>query len=187
MTLIEAYEEILQAALRGKEGGWHEGVDATPQRAAAALLEMTSGYEVDVAALFTTFEKDGYDEMIIERGIPFVSLCEHHLLPFSGVAHVGYLPDERVIGLSKLARIVDAYARRLQIQERLTVQVADALDEHLRPLGSVVVVEAEHSCMACRGIRKAGITCITSSVRGAMRDKPEARAEALALAKGGTR
>lgn len=158
-----------------------DGLRDTPKRMAAALREMTSGYAVDVEALFTTFERDGYDSLVVERGIPFTSLCEHHVLPFNGVAHIGYLPVERVVGLSKLARVVDAFARRLQIQERMTVQIADAIEKHLTPLGVIVVVEAEHSCMACRGVRKPGVVAVTSVTRGALRDNPESRAEALAM------
>lgn len=174
---------VLHTALRGQP--IHEGVERTPARAAAALVEMTAGYDVDIPSLFTTFERDGYDEMILVRDIPFVSLCEHHMLPFAGRAHVGYIPGERIVGLSKLARLVDAYARRFQVQERLTVQIADALDQHLAPVGSIVVVQAEHSCMSCRGVRVSGTSAVTSSVRGAIRDKPEARAEAMALLRGG--
>lgn len=182
-SLTAFYTGVLHTALRGQP--LYEGVLQTPGRAARALIEMTSGYDVDIPALFTTFERDGYDEMVVVRDIPFVSLCEHHMLPFTGRAHVGYIPDERIVGLSKLARLVDAFARRFQVQERLTAQVADALDEHLRPVGSIVVVEAEHSCMSCRGVRVSGTSAVTSSVRGAIRDKPEARAEAMALLRGG--
>jgi GTP cyclohydrolase I len=159
----------------------YDGIRDTPGRVARALIEMTDGYRTPVADLFTTFEKDGYDEMIVVRDIPFVSLCEHHVLPFTGTAHVGYVPGDRIVGLSKIARLVHAYARRLQVQERLTVQVADALDTYLDPIGSIVVMEAEHSCMSCRGVRVSGTSAVTSTVRGVLRDKPEARAEALAL------
>lgn len=177
--MTDHFREVLRDVL--PDGVTYEGVEATPGRAARALIEMTSGYDVDVAGLFTTFDRDGYDELIIVRDIPFVSLCEHHMLPFTGRAHVGYIASERIVGLSKLARLVNAYARRLQVQERLTVQIADALDEHLKPVGSIVVVEAEHSCMSCRGVRVHDTTAVTSSVRGALRDKPEARAEAMGL------
>jgi len=182
-SLTAFYTGVLHTALR--DHPLYEGVLATPGRAARALIEMTAGYDVDIPGLFTTFERDGYDEMIVVRDIPFVSLCEHHMLPFTGRAHVGYIPGERIVGLSKLARVVDAYARRFQVQERLTAQVADALDEHLKPVGSIVVIEAEHSCMSCRGVRVSGTSAVTSSMRGALRDKPEARAEALALLRPG--
>ena len=174
---------VLHTALRGQP--IHEGVERTPVRAAKALMEMTAGYDVDIPALFTTFERDGYDELILVRDIPFVSLCEHHMLPFTGRAHVGYLPGDRIVGLSKLARVVDAYARRFQVQERLTKQVADALETNLSPVGTFVVIEAEHSCMSCRGVRVSGTSAVTSDVRGAFRDKPAARAEAMALLRGG--
>jgi len=180
LTLVEAYGVILEAALHGDQRH-RGGIFDTPRRAAAALMEMTSGYDVDVPALFRTFESDGYDELVLERGIPFVSLCEHHMLPFTGVAHVGYIPVERIVGLSKLARLVDAYARRLQVQERLTVQVAQAVEEHLQPRGTCVVVEASHSCMACRGARAPGVVAVTSAMFGIFREDEKARAEALAL------
>lgn len=182
-ALTGAYTDIVEALLPG--GETYEGVEKTPERAAKAMLEMTAGYRVDIASLFTTFERDGYDEMVVVRDVPFVSLCEHHLLPFTGRASVGYVPSERIVGLSKIARVVDAFARRLQVQERMTAQIADALDQHLAPVGSIVVVRAEHSCMSCRGVRVSGTSAVTSVVRGALRDKPEARAEALALLTGG--
>lgn len=177
--LERAYAVILAAALRGEE--LHAGVIDTPVRAARALMEMTGGYDVDVPALFTTFERDGYDEMIVERGIPFVSLCEHHLLPFAGHAHIAYVPRDRIVGLSKLARLVDAYARRLQVQERLTVQIAGELVRNLKPVGAAVVLEAQHSCMACRGARVPGVVAVTSALEGRLRRDAKARAEALAL------
>lgn len=176
--LTRAFERVVEISSRG---GSYEGIEATPGRAARALLEMTSGYDVDVAGLMTDFESDGYDEMVILRGVPFVSLCEHHLLPFEGQAHVAYIPSERIVGLSKIARVVEAYARRLQVQERLTIQIADAIEDHLAPVGVLVIVEAEHSCISCRGVRKPGVSAVTSALRGAIRDKPEARAEALML------
>ena len=179
MTLEEAYEHVLTAALRGT--GSYDGVRDTPRRAASALMEMTSGYDVDVPALFTTFDKDGYDEMVVERGIPFTSMCEHHMLPFTGHAYVCYIPIDRIVGLSKLARLVDAYAKRLQVQERMTVQIARAIEEHLDPLGTGVVLEATHSCMACRGALKPDVVAVTSAMFGLLRDDPAARAEALAL------
>lgn len=183
--LERAYAVILAAALRGEE--LHAGVIDTPVRAARALMEMTGGYDVDVPALFTTFERDGYDEMIVERGIPFVSLCEHHLLPFIGTAAVAYVPNGggRIVGLSKIARVVDAYARRLQVQERLTQQIADAFWQHLDPAGVMVVVRCRHLCMELRGVKTAGVPTATSVVRGVFKDDPRARAEALTLL-GGT-
>src|SRR5215208_5313535 len=130
----------------------------------------------------TTFPNDGgYDELVVARAIPFHSLCEHHLLPFVGVAHVGYLPGERIIGLSKLARVVELFARSLQVQERLTTQVAAWLDEHLAPQGVGVVLEAEHACMPLRGVQKPGARSVTSALHGLVRDDPRTRQEFLAL------
>lgn len=157
-----------------------DGTRETPTRAAKAWLDLTSGYTADVDALFKTFEADGYDEMIACRDIPFASLCEHHLLPFVGKAHIVYLPTDRIIGLSKMPRLVRAFSRRLQNQERLTAQIADALEQHLHPLGVMVMCEAEHSCMRLRGVESHG-QMRTSVTRGYMRNRPESRAEALSL------
>lgn len=132
-------------------------------------------------ALTTFPNEEGYDELVIARSIPFHSLCEHHLLPFHGVAHVAYLPGERIIGLSKLARVVDLFARGLQVQERLTTQVAAWLDEQLAPKGVGVVLEAEHLCMTLRGVQKPGALTVTSALRGLVRDDPRTRQEFLAL------
>jgi GTP cyclohydrolase IA len=135
----------------------------------------------------TTFPNDGgYDELVVATGIPFHSLCERHLLPFVGVAHVGYLPGERIIGLSKLARVVELFARNLQVQERLTKQVADWVDERLRPKGVGVVLEADHFCMSLRGVQKPGARTVTSALHGLVRDDPRTRQEFLALT-GGSR
>lgn len=173
------YQQLLHS-IEGEEPG-REGLVDTPARAAAALTELTSGYGVDVAALLKTFDSDGYDEMVVQCGIHFYSLCEHHLLPFFGVVNIAYIPNGRIVGLSKLARVVNAFARRLQVQERMTIQIANALEEHLEAVGVMVVVEAEHLCMAMRGVECADADTITSAVRGAMKTKPEARAEALSL------
>ena len=152
----------------------------TPRRAAAALSEMLSPAAFDL----TTFPNDDhYDELVIVRDIPVQSLCAHHMLPFIGVAHVAYLPGERILGLSKLARVVELFARRPQVQERLTVQVGDWLSEHLRPRGVGVVVEAEHLCMTLRGAHAHGTRTVTSSLRGLVRDDARTRAEFLALAR----
>jgi len=133
----------------------------------------------------TTFPNDeGYDELVLARDIPFTSLCEHHALPFSGIAHVGYLPSDRIVGLSKLARVVEHYARRLQVQERLTVQIADLLQDALDPRGVGVVLDAEHSCMSLRGARVVGTRTVTSALRGLVRDDPRSRQELLALTQG---
>jgi GTP cyclohydrolase I len=152
----------------------------TPRRVAAAYAELLTPRPFTP----TTFPNDeGYDELVVARDITFHSLCEHHLLPFSGIAHVGYLPGERIIGLSKLARVVELFARDLQVQERLTQQVADWLHRHLQPKGVGVMIEAEHQCMSLRGVRVRGSTTVTSALRGLLRDDPRTRAEFLAVAR----
>ena len=158
-----------------------EGLRNTPARMGRAWRELLSGLEEDPREhLKTTFEV-GTDEIVMVRDIPFYSVCEHHLLPFYGHAHVGYIPKGgRVTGLSKLARVVEGYARRPQVQERLTAQIADAIDEVLAPQGVIVVVEAEHMCMTTRGVRKPGARTVTSAVRGILRN-PATRAEAMGL------
>lgn len=151
-----------------------EGARRTPRRMAAAWAEMLAPRPFDL----TTFPNDeGYDELVLARAVPVRSLCEHHMLPFVGVAHVGYLPGERIVGLSKLARVVELFARRPQVQERLTRQVADWLQTELAPRGVGVVVEAEHQCMSLRGVQAAGTTTVTSAVHGALREDPRSRAE----------
>jgi GTP cyclohydrolase I len=151
----------------------------TPRRIARMYSELLTPEPFDA----TTFPNDGgYDELVVARDIPFHSLCEHHLLPFTGVAHVGYLPGERIIGLSKLARVVDHFARALQVQERLTTQVANWLQAELSPQGVGVVLEAEHACMTIRGVQKPGATTVTSALHGLVRDDPRTRQEFLALA-----
>ncbi len=158
-----------------------EGLKETPERVLRSYREMLRGYQVDVSTLFKTFEDGACDELVLLRNIPFDSLCEHHVLPFSGVAHVAYIPDGKVIGISKLARVLDAYACRLQIQERLCVQVTQALDDHLKPRGSACILEAVHGCMTCRGVRKSGSVMVTSSLTGAFRKEPQTRSELLSL------
>ncbi|WP_086819663.1 GTP cyclohydrolase I FolE [Allokutzneria sp. NRRL B-24872] len=151
----------------------------TPRRVAHAYSELLTPREFDL----TTFpNEEGYDELVLARSIPVHSLCEHHLLPFHGVAHVGYLPGERILGLSKLARVVELFARDLQVQERLTKQVADWLRDHLAPKGVGVVIEAEHMCMSMRGVRAAGSRTVTSALQGALREDPRSRQEFFALA-----
>jgi GTP cyclohydrolase I len=160
-----------------------DGLVETPARVARAWVELLSGHRQDPGDhLMRQFEVD-HDEMVIVKDIPFSSLCEHHLLPFIGHAHVCYIPGEsgRVCGLSKLARLVEGYARRLQVQERLTVQVADDLMDRLGASGAMVVVTAEHLCMTIRGVRVPGSVTTTSAVRGLLKDRPSTRAEALTL------
>jgi GTP cyclohydrolase I len=155
-----------------------ESLQGTPGRMARAYAELFTPREFDL----TTFPNDeGYDELILARGIPVRSVCEHHLLPFVGVAHVGYLPGERIVGLSKLARIVEHFACRPQVQERLTKQVADWLSDQLRPQGVGVVIEAEHSCMTLRGVRAAGSNTVTSALLGSLREDARSRQEFFAL------
>jgi GTP cyclohydrolase IA len=150
----------------------------TPGRVAASYAELLTPAPVTA----TTFPNDqGYDELVLAKAIPFASLCQHHLLPFIGVAHVGYLPGDRILGLSKLARVVELFARRLQLQERLTTQVADWLQAQLAPKGVGVVLEAEHLCMTLRGVQAAGARTVTSTVRGRLRTDPRSRQEFLAL------
>ncbi len=158
-----------------------DGLRETPERVARAYQEMFTGLETDPAeVLAKTFEID-HDEMVLVRDIEVWSTCEHHLLPFTGVAHVAYIPAKgRITGLSKLARLVDAFAKRPQVQERLTTQVADALVEHLHPQGVMVIIECEHLCMTMRGVRKPGSKTVTSAVRGVM-NSPATRAEAMSL------
>ena len=157
-----------------------EGLRETPRRMAAAYSELLTPQPFRP----TTFPNDeGYDELVVARSIPFHSLCMHHLLPFHGVAHIGYLPGERLIGLSKLGRVVEHFSRDLQLQERLTTQVAGWLDDELAPKGVGVVLEAEHLCMSLRGVQKLGATTVTSALRGLVRDDARTRQEFMALAR----
>jgi GTP cyclohydrolase IA len=160
-----------------------EGLRGTPRRMASAYAELLTAKPLRL----TTFPNDeGYDELVLVRDIPFQSLCMHHMLPFHGVAHVAYLPGERILGLSKLARVVDLFARDLQVQERLTTQIAGWLDEQLRPKGVGVVLEAEHMCMSLRGVQTPGIKTVTSALHGVVRDDPRTREEFLSLSRGRT-
>ncbi|MDB5558052.1 MAG: cyclohydrolase [Enterovirga sp.] len=159
-----------------------EGLAETPARVVRAFSDWFSGYAQDPAEyLRRTFEEvGGYDEIVVLRGIPFESHCEHHMAPIIGEVHVGYLPAERVVGISKLARLVDAYARRLQIQERFTAEIADTLQEVLQPRGVAVLVESSHECMTTRGVHKRGVSMVTSRMLGAFRDNPATRREFFA-------
>ncbi|WP_339871255.1 GTP cyclohydrolase I FolE [uncultured Brevundimonas sp.] len=163
-----------------------EGLLDTPARVARSYRELFAGYEVEPRAyLERTFEEvGGYDQLVVLKDIRFVSFCEHHMLPVVGVAHVGYLPTDRVVGISKLARVVRGYAKRLQIQEKMTAQIADAIHEVLRPAGVGVVIEAEHSCMTLRGVDVPGATLSTSTLLGVVRDDPRTREEFLRLVRG---
>ncbi|ABQ31851.1 MULTISPECIES: GTP cyclohydrolase I FolE [Acidiphilium] len=163
-----------------------EGVRDTPARVARAYEDFFRGYGEDPEAILSrTFEEtEGYDEMVLLRDIRVESHCEHHMVPIIGVAHVAYLPNRRVVGISKLARVVDAYARRLQIQEKLTAQIANTINEVLQPRGVAVVIEAGHECMSTRGVHKPGVSMVTSRMLGAFRDDPSTRREFLAMIQG---
>ena len=161
-----------------------EGLDKTPERVEKALRYLTSGYEQNVKEVLNdaTFVED-YDEMVIVKDIDFFSLCEHHLMPFFGKAHIAYMPRKKIVGLSKIPRLVEMFSRRLQVQERLTTQIASTLNEALRPRGVAVVMEAIHLCMLMRGVEKQNSKAVTSAMLGAFRDRPETRAEFLGLIK----
>jgi len=163
-----------------------EGLLETPARVARAYRELFGGYEIEPRAyLERTFEEvGGYDELIVLSDIPVVSFCEHHMLPFAGRAHVGYLPTDRVVGISKLARVVNGFARRLQIQEKLSAEIAGAIQDILKPQGVGVVIEAEHSCMTMRGVNTPGSRLTTSRLLGVIRDDPRTREEFLRLVNG---
>jgi len=160
-----------------------EGLRGTPRRVARAFEDWCSGYSEDpVEFLRRTFEEvEGYDEMIVLRDIPFESHCEHHIAPIIGKAHVGYLPDTKVVGISKLARVVDAFARRLQVQESMTAQIAHCIQDVLKPRGVGVIIEGEHQCMTTRGVHKHGVSMITSQLLGVFRSDPRTRAEFMSI------
>ncbi|HBG26140.1 MAG: GTP cyclohydrolase I FolE [Planctomycetes bacterium GWF2_41_51] len=158
-----------------------EGLKLTPKRVAGMYAELLAGESEDPTQYIKSVFNEKCDEIILLRDIPFYSVCEHHMMPFIGKAHVAYLPQDCVLGVSKLARVVDCFARRLQIQERLTSQIADFLIEHINPQGVAVVIEASHSCMTIRGIKKPGSTMVTSALRGIFKKDPRSRAEVLSL------
>lgn len=174
-----AVREILLAIGENPD---RDGLQETPARVARAYAEFFAGLHEDASDILSTTFDIGHSELVLVKDIPFYSTCEHHLVPFHGVAHVGYIPGDegKVTGLSKLARTVDLFARRPQVQERLTTQVAEALVENLNPMGVIVVIEAEHMCMSMRGVKKPGAKTVTSAVRGALRDGAT-RAEAMSL------
>lgn len=178
-------EEIVRAMLfEIGEDPTREGLKDTPKRVVKSWGELFRGYKQNPEEILSTcFTEGACDEIVILKDIQFSSMCEHHMLPFVGVAHVGYLPNNRVVGLSKLARLVDCFAKRLQIQEQFTQQIAKSIETVLRPLGVMVVVYAHHQCMSCRGVEKQNTVMVTSSVRGVFRDEPAARSEFLSLIK----
>lgn len=174
----KAVLEILEAVGENPE---REGLKATPQRVARMYAELLAGMRQEPSEHLKSIFHEKYDEIVLLRDIPFYSMCEHHLMPFIGKAHVAYLPDGKVLGVSKLARIVVAFARQLQVQERLTNQIADFLMQNLKPQGVAVVLEASHSCMTIRGIQKPGAVMVTSALRGIFKRDPRSRAEVLTL------
>lgn len=183
-TKEEAHEAVrtLLAYLEGDEAISREGLLDTPKRVIESWDEIFAGYKMDASELLqATFNAEGYDGIVLLRNIEFTSTCEHHLQPFRGRAHVGYIPVDRIVGISKLARILELHARRLQNQERITKGIADDLVRELQPLGAAVIIEAAHGCMQCRGVAKQQAIMTTSAIRGVFFDRPEARAELMQL------
>lgn len=176
--IANAVREIL---LSVGEDPDREGLRETPQRVARMYEELFAGMYVDPRTHLKKTFTEKYNEMVVVRDVPFNSMCEHHLMPFEGKAHIAYLPDGKVVGLSKMARVVDAYAKRPQVQERMTTQIADLLMDELNAQGAAVVLEAVHTCMTCRGVRKPGSVMVTSAIRGVCSTNPATRAEAMSL------
>ncbi|MCK4931882.1 MAG: GTP cyclohydrolase I FolE [Candidatus Aminicenantes bacterium] len=183
----ETIEKGVKLILEGiGEDPKRPGIHRTPKRVASMFKEILGGLSEDPAKHMRVIQDEKHDEMVLIKNIPLYSMCEHHLLPFAGVAHVAYIPKEgRIVGLSKIVRVVEAYARRLQVQERLTKQIADLIDQRLKPLGVMVVIEAEHMCMSMRGPKKPKSLTVTSAVRGSFRTSHTTRTEAMILIKGG--
>ncbi len=173
-TLVRYIEKI--------DGDLREGLEDTPKRVIEAFEELYNGYSMDADTLLdATFNAEGYDGIVLLRDIEFHSTCEHHMLPFTGAAHVAYIPIEKIVGISKLARLVDLHSKRLQNQERITKSIADDLERVLKPLGCAVIIEAKHGCMQCRGVNKQNSVMSTSSMKGVFFDNSEARTELLQL------
>ena len=181
--MSESEEAVRKLLLSVGEDPDREGLLDTPKRYVKALTELTSGYAEDPAEILSTQFDEAYDQMVVVTGIEFTSLCEHHILPFAGHVTIGYIPRKKVVGLSKLPRIVHTYAKRLQVQERLTNEIAEAIDIHVEPLGVGVVVTSVHQCMAIRGVKQNGAKMVTSCLLGVMRESPAARGEFLDLAR----
>lgn len=178
----ELTEQFIKKLLKAlPENPKREGLSKTPRRVASAFEKMLSGYSKDPKDMMTVFEDENYDEMIVVKDIEFYSVCEHHMIPFFGKAHIGYIPNGKIIGLSKIPRLVDMYARRLQNQERLTSQVAKALSELIKPRGVGVILEAQHLCMMARGVEKQGSKVITSAMHGLFKKELNTRNEFLRL------
>ncbi len=184
---LKKIEKGVRLILEGvSENPDRAGLKTTPQRVARMFSEILGGIHENPEKHLRAIHQEKHDEMVLIKNIPLYSMCEHHLLPFAGVAHVAYIPKGgRIVGLSKIARVVDGLSRRLQVQERLTKQIADLISDHLRPLGVMVVIEAEHMCMSMRGAKKPKSITVTSAVRGSFRNNPVTRAEAIALIRGG--
>lgn len=184
---IKKIERGVKLILEGiDEDPQRPGIKQTPQRVAQMFSEILGGINEVPSEQLKVIQGEKHDEMVLIRNIPLYSMCEHHLLPFAGTAHVAYIPKGgRIVGLSKIARVVDIMSRRLQVQERLTKQIADLIDEHLKPLGVMVVIEAEHMCMSMRGAKKPKSLTVTSAVRGSFRSSYATRAEAMTLIRGG--
>ena len=183
-TMDEAHDAVrtLLAYIEGDDAVNREGLQDTPKRVVESWSEIFAGYNMDASELLdATFNAEGYDGIVLLRDIEFTSTCEHHLQPFRGRAHIAYIPVKRIVGISKLARILELHARRLQNQERITQGIADDLERELKPLGSAVIVEASHGCMQCRGVAKQQATMTTSAMRGVFFDRPEARTELMQL------
>jgi len=178
---VSAVETIVRY-IEGKEGVLREGISLTPLRVVDSYDEMFSGYVGDSKEILeSTFNAEGYDGMVLLRDVEFHSTCEHHLQPFSGRAHIAYIPVEKIAGISKLARLLDLHSKRLQNQERITKGIADDLEKHLSPLGCAVIIEAQHGCMRCRGVQKQNAVMTTSAMRGVFFDRDEARSELMQL------
>ncbi len=184
---LEKIEKGVRLILEGVgEDPERPGIKTTPQRVAHMFAEILGGITEKPEKYLRVIQNEKHDEMVLIKNIPLYSMCEHHMLPFAGVAHVAYIPKGgRIVGLSKIARVVDNLSRRLQVQERLTKQIADLINEHLRPLGVMVVIEAEHMCMSMRGAKKPKSITVTSAVRGSFRTSAVTRAEAISLIRGG--
>lgn len=182
-TIYTAEEAVRFLLAYIGEDPTRNGLVDTPARVVRALKEMTSGYKEKPEEILSKVFEESYDEVVIVRDIPFSSLCEHHMLAFSGTCDIGYVPakDKGVVGLSKLARLVDCFSKRLQVQEKLTRQIAEAIQQHLEPVGAAVVIRATHGCMSCRGVKKSGVTMLTSVMLGCFRDQSSARSEFLSL------
>lgn len=182
-TREEAEAAVRTLLLWAGDDPTREGLQDTPGRVVRSYEEFFAGYQIDpIALLERTFEEtDGYDEIVLLRGIRLESYCEHHMVPIIGQAHVAYLPHRRVVGISKLARVVEAYGKRLQIQEKLTSQIANTINDVLQPRGVAVVIEAEHQCMSTRGVHKPGVSMVTSRMLGAFREDPTTRRELLSM------